>query len=380
MPYKLRKAPGRDLYWVVNKESGAKYSKDPIPRPKAEAQMKALYANTKELKGGAHWDQFLSDLEPEWSFRSSDPEAEQNNFEKLKIKVGRKTQTMDIHRRPGEAIETGYWMMNIFSDELRNINTTPELKDWVRTRLKKYVKWFYPITDTLYKEPPVKATRRREVSGKPLTTPEVIPLTYAHPTDVHPTEAVLDLLGQYGHIPRFTTNRSIIAYQSPVNGRIRSLSVPLRPPAEEIGDYDLGITNSLGQLLLEDSPTGSGKKNPPGDFAVSPTPSNPLSKTEYLAKVRAKAKAEGYPYKLLGYADDGDHKFQIPNEEGRIIRFGKAGYGDFLIWSALEKLGKVKPGYASQKRRVFHNSHSKIKGNWKEDFFSPNNLSLKILW
>jgi hypothetical protein len=117
-----------------------------------------------------------------------------------------------------------------------------------------------------------------------------------------------------------------------------------------------------------------------GKSAVSPTPSNPLSREEYLSRVRAKAKSEGYPYKLLGYADDSKHKFQIPNADGKIIRFGRDGYGDFHIWSALEASGKVAKGYAENKRKVFHNSHNKIKGRWRSDLFSPNNLALKILW
>lgn len=114
--------------------------------------------------------------------------------------------------------------------------------------------------------------------------------------------------------------------------------------------------------------------------AKSPTPSNPLSREEYLSRVRDKAKSEGYPYKLLGYADDATHKFQIPNAEGKIIRFGRKGYGDFHIWSALEASGKVEKGYAENKKKVFHNSHNKIKGHWRSDLFSPNNLALKILW
>jgi len=52
MPYKLRKAPKRDLYWVVNTETKEKYSKEPLPKEDAAAQMRALYANTKDLKGG----------------------------------------------------------------------------------------------------------------------------------------------------------------------------------------------------------------------------------------------------------------------------------------------------------------------------------------
>jgi hypothetical protein len=51
MPYKLRKAPKRDLYWVVG-EDGSKKSKDPIPRKRAEAQMRALYASENQMKGG----------------------------------------------------------------------------------------------------------------------------------------------------------------------------------------------------------------------------------------------------------------------------------------------------------------------------------------
>jgi len=43
MPYKLRKAPKRDLYWVVN-DRGEHMSNDPLPKERAEAQMRALYA------------------------------------------------------------------------------------------------------------------------------------------------------------------------------------------------------------------------------------------------------------------------------------------------------------------------------------------------
>jgi hypothetical protein len=52
MPYRLRKAPGRDLYWVVG-EDGTHKSKKPLPKERAMAQMRALYANEKggELVG-----------------------------------------------------------------------------------------------------------------------------------------------------------------------------------------------------------------------------------------------------------------------------------------------------------------------------------------
>lgn len=49
MPFRLRKAPKRELYWVVG-EDGKKYSKDPLPKERAEAQRRALYA--AETRGG----------------------------------------------------------------------------------------------------------------------------------------------------------------------------------------------------------------------------------------------------------------------------------------------------------------------------------------
>ena len=49
MPYKLRKAPKKELYWVITIETGKKHSKLPIPLDKAQAQMRVLEAT---LKGG----------------------------------------------------------------------------------------------------------------------------------------------------------------------------------------------------------------------------------------------------------------------------------------------------------------------------------------
>ncbi len=153
---------------------------------------------------------------------------------------------------------------------------------------------------------------------------------------------------------------------------------------------------SLSDIIAEDSPLTplsetlflnvDGK----GKVAERPTPGNPkflsqlskvnISPSSYLNEVRKRAKANHYPYKLLGFSDDGVHKLQIPDKSGKIIRFGRVGYGDHIIWSAQESAQKVKKGYADSKRETFHKSHSKIKGNWKSNPFSPNNLALKILW
>ena len=44
MPYSLRKAPRENKYWVITKGSGRKHSKKPLPKSRAQAQMRALYA------------------------------------------------------------------------------------------------------------------------------------------------------------------------------------------------------------------------------------------------------------------------------------------------------------------------------------------------
>ena len=52
MPYRLRKSRGKDLYWVIG-EDGTKHSKLPLPKARAEAQMKALYVAMRK-EGGSH--------------------------------------------------------------------------------------------------------------------------------------------------------------------------------------------------------------------------------------------------------------------------------------------------------------------------------------
>lgn len=53
MPWRLRKAPKRNLYWVIGQD-GSHMSKDPIPLERAKAQIKALYASERQqkMKGG----------------------------------------------------------------------------------------------------------------------------------------------------------------------------------------------------------------------------------------------------------------------------------------------------------------------------------------
>lgn len=100
----------------------------------------------------------------------------------------------------------------------------------------------------------------------------------------------------------------------------------------------------------------------------------------YLTEVRRRAKAHGYDPKAVSYAEDGIHKIAYTTPSGQKVKFGREGYGDHILWSMLEKEGRVPKGTASKKRNVFHKSHSAIKGDWKSNPYSPNMLALKLLW
>ena len=104
------------------------------------------------------------------------------------------------------------------------------------------------------------------------------------------------------------------------------------------------------------------------------------SPKSYLALARKKAKEFGYNPKKLNFARDSEHKLTITDAEGRPTSFGRVGYNDFLIYSFLEKQKKVPSGEAEKNQKRFQKSHSKIKGDWKSDDYSANNLALRILW
>ena len=61
-------------------------------------------------------------------------------------------------------------------------------------------------------------------------------------------------------------------------------------------------------------------------------------------------------------------KFMIQRPDGKFIHFGEKGYQDFT--AHLDKTRQLN----------YTNRASNIKGDWRDDPFSPNNLSLAILW
>jgi hypothetical protein len=71
-----------------------------------------------------------------------------------------------------------------------------------------------------------------------------------------------------------------------------------------------------------------------------------------------------YPYQ----ANDNKHKYYIITKNEKKIYFGAAGYSDFTQH-------KNKDRQQNYKKRS-----SNIKGNWKNNKYSPNNLAINILW
>lgn len=98
----------------------------------------------------------------------------------------------------------------------------------------------------------------------------------------------------------------------------------------------------------------------------------------YLKIINSRAKKQGY-FEPIKFSTRNNKKLMI-NHNNKIIHFGNNNYNDFIIYLALEYLGIFPEGYASKRRELYLKRAKNIKGNWKNDLYSPNNLSISILW
>jgi hypothetical protein len=71
---------------------------------------------------------------------------------------------------------------------------------------------------------------------------------------------------------------------------------------------------------------------------------------------------------LLFRSKTKNKKYSIVNPKGKIVNFGQMGYEDFLKHKNLSR------------KMNYLNRSAGMKGNWKDDGYSPNNLSRNILW
>jgi len=99
----------------------------------------------------------------------------------------------------------------------------------------------------------------------------------------------------------------------------------------------------------------------------------------YLKKAKELAEYNGYDPSKLMFCNTGTNKLMYESPEG-MVHFGSPGYNDYIIYSFLESQKEVEKGTADERRKLYRGRASNIKGNWKENKFSPNNLAINILW
>jgi hypothetical protein len=104
-----------------------------------------------------------------------------------------------------------------------------------------------------------------------------------------------------------------------------------------------------------------------------------VSPEAYLKKAQAKAKKHGLAWKHLGFSSDDTHKLQIPKANGSLVRFGSVGLGDHILYT-LSPHSSSSSVSADEHRRRYLARATKIKGDWKKDPYSPNNLAIHVLW
>jgi len=95
----------------------------------------------------------------------------------------------------------------------------------------------------------------------------------------------------------------------------------------------------------------------------------------YLTIAKAKAQHSGYNPDLLNWADDKIHKL---NYNG--VKFGRLEYNDFIVYAIRAYNKDITNEEALKKRENYRARATKIKGNWKNNKESPNNLAINILW
>jgi DNA adenine methylase len=99
-----------------------------------------------------------------------------------------------------------------------------------------------------------------------------------------------------------------------------------------------------------------------------------ITHNQYMKAVSKAAKKNGYDPSKLEMSDDGDHKLIYTTPEGNEVPFGKVDYNDFIIYTLSKNTN------ADRYRKAYLARATQIKGDWKSDKYSPNNLAINILW
>lgn len=99
-----------------------------------------------------------------------------------------------------------------------------------------------------------------------------------------------------------------------------------------------------------------------------------MDKASELKKYSDPKKAQANAVKYLGagtnlfYSTRKDKKFMVQDPAGSWVHFGQMGYQDFTKHQDKEK------------RDAYLARATSIKGKWKQNKYSPNNLAIHVLW
>ena len=104
-----------------------------------------------------------------------------------------------------------------------------------------------------------------------------------------------------------------------------------------------------------------------------------INPDEYLKIANIKAKQHGYTNKIM-FSDDTKHKLMTFDNTGLKIKFGNSKYNDYILYGILEHNDLIDVGTADKRRKLYLSRATKIKGDWKDNKYSKNNLAINILW
>ena len=115
---------------------------------------------------------------------------------------------------------------------------------------------------------------------------------------------------------------------------------------------------------------GAGDPLPMGVRGSQPPLLTKKNQKKYLSMVKIIAASAGYDSNKLSLANDGKHKLDLNG-----IKFGNIEYPDFVLL-----LINGQKEDAVKRRNSYLARTAKIRGDWKSDKFSKNNLARKIIW
>jgi hypothetical protein len=104
-----------------------------------------------------------------------------------------------------------------------------------------------------------------------------------------------------------------------------------------------------------------------------------MSKKYYLNVARQYAQNHGYDPNKLHLSKDNKHKFvyQVDNKN---IKFGSNENLDYIILNFLASIDELTTDVADSRRHQYLKRSEGIKGEWKNNKYSRNNLARKIIW